>query len=113
MTTPNQIELETVDTTHHLLMGEALNRLRKNEDFKHVITNGYLGDKVMASFSLLAVPQEKASGNRPNIFEDMIAASNLLYFFKMVDDFYKGCIDPILSDEEEAEIAAQNAVDSE
>jgi hypothetical protein len=103
-----EIELETVEQEHHLVMGEALNRLRMNPDFKMVIMDGYLRDKQLASFSLLAVPQEKQAGRRPDIFEDMIAGSNLMFFFKMIDQFYQGAKDPVLSDEEE-ELMAANA----
>lgn len=98
-------ELMTVSLDHAVDMGEALNRLRQNEDFKTVITNGYLKEKVLASFSLLAVPQVKEAGRRPDIMEDLVAASNLLYFFQIVDHEYQGAKDPILSDEEEAELA--------
>ena len=93
-------------TEHHLTMGEALDRLRQNPDFKTVILNGYLKEKVLASVSLLGVPQEKA--RRVDVMEDLIAGSNLQYFFSMVDQFHHGAKDPVLSDEEEAELAAHN-----
>ena len=110
MNTPDPIDLETISQEHHLVMGEALDRLRKNPDFETVIINGYLRDKQLASFSLLAVPQEKQAGRRPDIFEDMIAGSNLLYFFSMIDSFHVGAKNPILSDiEEEEMLAEQNA----
>jgi len=102
-----QTELETIDTEHHLLMGEALNRLRKNEDFQKVILNGYLQDKVLASVSLLGVPQISEHGKRPGVMEDLVSASNLQYFFTTIENFYEGCKNPILSDEEEAELAAE------
>lgn len=100
----DQMNLQVQEMEHHLIMGEALNRLRLNPDFQTVILNGYLRDKQLASFSLLAVPQEKERGRRPDIFEDMIAGSNLQYFFSMVDGFYEGAKNPILSDEEEQAI---------
>lgn len=98
------IELETIAQDHHLLMGEALNRLRNNPDFKSVILEGYLKDKVLASVSLLAVPQISDHGRRPGVMEDLISASNLQYFFSQVDNFYEGAKDPVLSDDEEAEL---------
>ena len=100
----NQIELETVDQEHHLLMGEALMRLRQNKDFQKVIEDGYLKNKVLASVSLLAVPQISDTGKRPGVFEDLISASNLEYYFSMIDNFYEGAKNPILSDEEEQEL---------
>lgn len=101
----SSIELETVEMEHHLTMGEALNRLRKNPDFVTVIEDGYLKNKVLASVSLLAVPQISEKGRRPGVMEDLIAASNLQYYFQMIDQFYEGAKNPILSDDEEEELA--------
>jgi len=101
---PTQEELETIDTEHHLLQGEALDRLRKNPDFQTVIMENYLERKVLASVSLLGVPQISEKGGRPGIMEDLISASNLQYFFAMIDNLHEGCKNPILSDEEEQEI---------
>ncbi len=107
MSNQENIELEMIETDHHLKMGEALNRLRNNEDFQLVIEENYLKQKALASVSLLAVPQIVQEGRRPGIMEDLISCSNLQYFFATVQGFYEGCIDPILSDEEEAEIEAE------
>ena len=102
MSNPEDV-LETIDISHAVVMGEALNRLRNNEDFKTVIEEGYLKDNVLASWSLLGVPQ--MHGQRSGIMEDMVSAANLKYFFAMVDNQYEGATNPILSDEEEAELA--------
>jgi len=107
MSNQEQIELETIEVEHHRTMGEALIRLKENEDFKTVIMDGYLGQSVKSSVSLLAVPQIKAQGRRVDIMEDLVAASNLKYFFRMVENFYQGVVNPVLSDEEEAERAEQ------
>ena len=90
------------ETEHAIKMGKALKRLNDNEDFKTLIVDGYLKDKVAASVSLLAVPQIKAQGRRPDIMEDLVAASNLGYFLLMVESNYTDATDPVLSDEEEA-----------
>lgn len=97
-----QEELLSIEqaTDHNIKMGEALNRLHKNEDFQTLIVEGYLKDKVQASVSLLAVPQIKQSGGRPDIMEDLVAASNLSYFFIMVENAYEAAVDPILTDQE-------------
>lgn len=99
-------ELETVDQDHHLAMGEALNRLRNNPDFKAVILDGYCKDKALASVSLLGVPQISEQGRRPGVMEDLVSISNLQYFFMQIDNFYEGAKDPVLSDDEEAALAA-------
>jgi hypothetical protein len=100
-----EIELETIEIDHHLDMGEALIRLKKNPDFQKVILDGYLKEKVLASVSLLGVPQMK--GDRGGVMEDLVAASNLQFFFSQVEGFYEGAKNPILSDDEEAEMEAQ------
>jgi len=83
----NQEELEMIETRHYAAMKEALDRLRENADFKLLITEGYMRDKALDSVSLLAEPATKANGDRPNIMEDLVAISNLEYFFKMVTTF--------------------------
>ncbi|MEE8599207.1 MAG: hypothetical protein V3S69_06845 [Dehalococcoidales bacterium] len=111
MSNPDQaaVELETVSLEHALVMGEAWQRLQRNGDFKRIIMNGFLKEKVLASVSLLAVPQIKDKGRRPDVMEDLIAASNLQYFFQIIEHEYEGAKNPILSDEEEAELAAEEA----
>jgi hypothetical protein len=98
---PMEVEQEIVE--HHVVMGKALNALRKNPDFQKVIVDGYLKEKVLASVSMLAVPTEKG---RTGVMEDLISASNLQYFFQMVDQFYEAAVDPVYTEAELAEIAA-------
>lgn len=105
----NQDELLTVpvEVDHNIAMGEALARLKKNPDFKKLVLDGYLKEKALASVSLLAVPQIKAEGRRTDLMEDLIASSNLSYWFMMVEQAYEGAKNPTLSDEEEAELQAE------
>jgi len=105
--TEEQEKAELID--HAIVMGQALNRLQSNPDFQAVIMNGYLKEKVLASVSMLAVPQVKQRGERPDIMEDLVASSNLKFYFKMIEDRYTGAIDPVLSDEEQAELDAIEA----
>lgn len=83
-------ELETVDINNYLEMGEALKRLELNPDFKKVIMEGYCNQSVMESVSLLAVPA--MSQNRVKVMEDLIAASNLQYYFSMIRNFHEGAV---------------------
>ena len=92
------------ETEHAVKMGQALSRLSSNEDFKTLIIEGYLKDKVLASVSLLSVPQIKSQGQRPDIMEDLVASSNLSYFLQMVENAYVDATAPVLSDEEEEEL---------
>lgn len=102
-------DLETAEMNHHVEMGEALKRLRENKDFQTVIMEGYLKDKVLASVSLLGVPQISEQGKRPGVMEDLVSASNLQYFFQQIDAFYLGATEPVLSDAEEEELAEAEA----
>lgn len=99
MSNQDQIYSVDEDRNHDIELGKALEELEKNPHFRTLILDGYLNQKVMASFSLLGVPQMQ--GNRGHIMEDMVAASNLQYWFQMVKQRYLGATDPILSDEEE------------
>jgi len=96
---------------HHIMMGEALLRLEKNSDFKKLILQGYLEDKVLASVSLLGVPQIRDKGERSAVLEDLVSASNLQYFFQQVRAFHEGAKNPVLSDEEQAELDALGEAD--
>ena len=106
MSNPEKPELMSTSNDHALDMGEAWLRLQRNGDFKKIIMEGYLKEKVMASVSLLSVPQIKTKGLRPEVMEDLVSASNLQYYFKMLEMQYEGTKNPILSDDEEAELAA-------
>ena len=109
-------QLMTASLDHALDMGEAWLRLQRNSDFKKIITNGFLKEKVLASVSLLGVPQIKDQNRRGDVIEDLVAASNLQYYFRVIEHEYEGAKNPILSDEEEEEmarIAALEAGDTE
>jgi len=106
---PTQQELETISLDHAVSMGEAWLRLQRNGDFKKVIMDGYLKEKALASVSLLGVPQIIDKGRRPHVIEDLVAISNLGYYFKIIEHEYEGAKNPILSDDEEAELAAFEA----
>lgn len=106
------LELETQSLEHAIMMGEAWQRLQRNADFKKIIMKGYLEDKVLASVSMLAVPQVIQRGERTHVMEDLVAASNLQFFFRWIENQYAAAKNPILSDEEEEEAAAQAAAEA-
>ena len=106
-TETEEFNAEVEQIEHAISMGEAWQRLQRNGDFKKIITNGYLNEKVLASVSLLGVPQMK--GDRGSVMEDLVSASNLQFFFKMIEAQYEGAKNPILSDEEQAEFEAAQA----
>ena len=102
-----ETEVEVAEINHDIEMGEALLRLEKNPDFKKIIVDGYLDQKVKSSVSLLAVPNIKQRGERPDIMEDIISASNLQFFLAQIDMFYQAAIEPPLTDEEFTEMEAE------
>ena len=77
-------ELITVDTEGWLDLLEAMERLEKNPDFKMIIEEGYMKENVLDSVSLLAEPSVKKQGLRGEVMEDLVSASNLAYYFKMI-----------------------------
>ena len=78
------VELETVEIQGWVDKADALKRLMKNPDFKKVILSGYLEEKVLDSVSMLAHPSVKQAGQRGDVMEDLVAASNLKFYFHMI-----------------------------
>lgn len=95
-----ELELETIVTDHHISMGEDLNWLRNTPQFKRVVMEGYLRDKALDSVSMLADPNVIKNGERALIMEDLVASSNLAYFFMMVDNQYAGALNSVEDFEE-------------
>lgn len=83
-----EVESETAELNHAIQLGEALERLENNEDFKFLILESYLEEKALSSVSLLSIPQIKAENKRGDVMEDLVAISNLKYYFRMVKAFH-------------------------
>ena len=88
-----QAELETIEVDHNIAMGEALERLKENPDYKLVIANGYMKQSALNAVSLLALPARQidsitAGGGRAKVMEDLISISNLQYHLDIVEQFY-------------------------
>ena len=92
-------ELETAERQYWVEASEALERLEKNPDFKKVILDGYLEQKVLDSVSLLAHPAIKQRGERADVMEDLVAASNLKYYMGMIKNMGAITKDEILDEE--------------
>jgi hypothetical protein len=94
-------ELMSIDlnSNYAIELFESLKRLENNEDFKKVILNGYMNEKVLDSVSLLAEPGIKKQNARGDIMEDLVAISNLGYYFKMVKRFGSLALDDRNKDE--------------
>lgn len=79
-------ELLTTDNSKFIERFEALQRLMDNKDFKTLILEGYLESKALDSVSLLGRPDIKKRNERGDVIEDLVAISNLQYYFYMVKD---------------------------
>lgn len=85
MLTPKEEQvLYTQENDKYIELAKALERLEGNADFQKVIIEGYFNNKALDSVSLLARPDIKKRGERTDIMEDLIAISNLKYFFYMI-----------------------------
>lgn len=83
-------ELEVTDSSYWANKLDALERLEKNPDFQEIILNGYLKEKVLDSMTMLANPSVKQHNQRPDVMEDLVAASNLNYFLFMIKQLGAG-----------------------
>ena len=80
----NQDEVLNVESQYWVDKADALKRLMGNADFKSVILDGYFKDKVINSVGLLANEGIKRAGQRPDLMEELVAVSQLQYYFKMI-----------------------------
>ena len=88
--TTDNVELEMIEVSHQAEMLDALERLESNRDFQKVVLDGYIKDKAADSVSLLAHPHIKQQGARPDVMEDLVACSNLQYYFYMIKQLGAG-----------------------
>lgn len=84
---------ETADMSQFVMLGEALNRLKMNPDYKLVFEEYIMKECALGSTSLLAVPQIKAQGQRQDVIEDLIAISNLQYRLSFIQNQYETAIE--------------------
>jgi hypothetical protein len=83
-------ELETIEISHWADLLTKLERLEKNPDYKAIVEGWYLQEKVLDSVGLLAAPQTKQGGHRPDVMEDLVAASNFKYAMFMIHQLGEG-----------------------
>ena len=82
MTADNGLTAEEVkEYNYYVGMKQALDRLEANPDFQKVILEGYFRDKAVNGVSLLASPNMKRQGLRPDIMEALVAISQLQDYF--------------------------------
>ena len=67
-------------------MRQALERLEANPDFQKIILDGYFKDKAINGVSLLASPLVKRNGSRGDVFESLVAISQLQDYFITIKD---------------------------
>lgn len=79
--------LETIDVSRWIELDESLTRLYKNKDFQEVILKAYLEEKPLGAVSCLSEPHFIEHNQRGHLMEELVAISNLQYFFKMIRNF--------------------------
>lgn len=84
--------VESAELDQYVQLGEALEWLENTKQFQTLILNGYMRDKVLESVSLLGHHDIKKQGLRPEVMEDLVAASNLGEYFRMVKNFHAGAV---------------------
>ncbi len=86
MSNLNDQQILEVENQYWADMWSALQRLRENKDFQHVILQGYFKDKAVNGVSLLAQDGIVAGGHRSAVMEDLIAISSLEDFFMTIEN---------------------------
>ena len=97
-------EILTTSNDYWVDLAEALVRLESNPDFKKVILEGYFRDKAVDGVSMLAHPEVKRRNQRGEVFEALVAISQLQDYFITIKNL--GLIDedehgPEVDDEDE------------
>lgn len=77
-------EILTVSNNYWVEMKQSLDRLRENADFKKVILEGYFKDRAVNGVSMLSAPSSD-SVKKKELLDEMMAISNLVWYFKMLD----------------------------
>lgn len=74
-------QLMTTSNDYWVDLAQALVRLESNPDFKKVILDGYFRDKAVDGVSMLAHPEVKRRNQRGDVFEALVAISQLQDYF--------------------------------
>ena len=78
------VDLVETDRSELVEKYEALQRLLENEDFKVVVTEGYLKESAIHKTSLLATNYVKLAGLRNTIYEELAAISCFESYLRML-----------------------------
>lgn len=84
-----ELELETVELEMNFVLGEALERLKKNKDYQTVIQKYMIEQRRDELVSLLAHEGTTNQGNRPRVMEDLVAISHLQYELGKIAHFHQ------------------------
>lgn len=82
----NLTKEELAENTYWGELYQSLERLKKNDDFKKVITEGFMKELAERNVSLLADERTKQEGRRPDVIELLVAISHLNYFFFTIEN---------------------------
>jgi len=106
-----QIELDIKQAKELVARGESLNRLRNNQDFRDVITEGYFVDEAVRLVHLKCAPAMQHQDKQEGINKAIDAIGELSqYFSKLITqaEMAKSAIDD--SEEELSAMAQEGAL---
>ena len=79
--------LETIEINSWIELDKSIDRLFENKDFQKVILDGYFKEKALGAVSCLSEPGFIERNQRGSLMEELVAISNLQYYFKMIRNF--------------------------
>lgn len=77
----NEEQLLEIENQYWTEQKEALERLEQNKDFQKLILEGYFKDFASNQTSMLAMDYTRQTNTRGEIFERLVAISNLQDYF--------------------------------
>lgn len=96
-----ELELEMVEASYWANKLDDLEWLKNQKQFQSLILEGYFKDKAINGVSLLAHEAIKREGKRTDIFEQLVAISNLEDYFSTVTQLGNGAKADLFDDEPE------------
>jgi len=81
MSNSTEEQILEIENMYWTEMNDALSRLEENKDFQKLILDGYFKDFAANQTSMLAMDYTRKTQTRPEIFERLVAISNLQDYF--------------------------------
>jgi hypothetical protein len=94
------IELNILQAKKMVELGDALERLIENRDFKAVIKDGYFAQEAIRLVHLKSDPAHQAADKQQSILDQMNSIGNLNQYFRTVEFKANGARKAIEADED-------------